>query len=54
MSAWAECRPEVQRMVDHVANMIEDLGGTVEKCDVGVQKLADGSTIPLPNVILGK
>lgn len=54
VSAWAECRPEVQRMVDHVANMIEDLGGTVEKCDVGVQKLADGSTIPLPNVILAK
>ena len=32
--------------------MIEDLGGSVEKCDVGEQEI-DGTKIPLPTVILG-
>lgn len=53
VSAWPECRPEIQKMMDHAADMIEKLGGTVEKCDVGMQKLADGREIPLPNVLLG-
>ena len=53
VSAWPECRPQCQEMMDHVAKIIEDLGGTVEKCDVGMQTLADGSQIPLPNVLLG-
>lgn len=54
VSAWPECRPQCQEMMDHVAKIIEDLGGSVEKCDVGMQTLADGSQIPLPNVLLGK
>jgi len=54
VSAWPECRPEIQKMMDYAAKMIEDLGGSVEKCDVGMQKLADGSEIPLPTVLLGK
>ena len=33
--------------------MITDLGGEVEKCDVGVQTFPDGTTLPLPNVLLG-
>ena len=53
VSAWPECRPQCQEMMDHVAKIIEDLGGSVEKCDVGMQTLADGSQIPLPNVLLG-
>lgn len=54
VSAWPENRAEIQKMMDHVAVMIEDLGGSVEKCDVGKQTLPDGSQIPLPNVLLGK
>ena len=53
VSAWPECRPECQEMMDLAAKMIEDLGGPVEKCDVGMQKLVDGTEIPLPNVLLG-
>lgn len=53
VSAWPEKRPDIQKMMDHVANIIEDLGGSVEKCDIGKQTLADGSEIPLPTVLLG-
>ena len=53
VSSWPHCRSECQRMMDIVAEEIKSLGGSVEKCDVGMQKLADGSEIPLPNVLLG-
>ncbi|XP_063680748.1 cytosolic non-specific dipeptidase-like isoform X2 [Bolinopsis microptera] len=54
VSAWPENRPQCQEMMDLAAKMIEELGGSVEKCDVGMQKLVDGTEIPLPNVLLGK
>jgi len=54
VSAWPETRDEIHKMMDHVAKMITDLGGTVEKCDVGVQTFPDGTKLPLPNVLLGK
>lgn len=54
VSSWPHCRSECQRMMDIVADEITALGGSVEKCDVGMQKQVDGTEIPLPNVLLGK
>ena len=54
VSSWPHCRSECQRMMDIVADEITALGGSVEKCDIGMQKQVDGTEIPLPNVLLGK
>ncbi|XP_044282436.1 cytosolic non-specific dipeptidase isoform X1 [Varanus komodoensis] len=54
VSAWAEKRGEVKRMMEVAAKDIERLGGTAELKDIGKQKLPDGTEIPLPPIILGK
>lgn len=53
VSAWADKRHEVVRMVEWTAERLKHLGATVEFCDVGTQDLPDGRTIPLPPVIIG-
>lgn len=53
VSAWPDSRPEIQRMVNWVADRLKALGATIELADVGKQTLPDGSVIDLPNVILG-
>ena len=53
VSAWPEHRPEVVRMVQWTKSQMEALGIQVELADIGEQKLADGSKIKLPDVILG-
>lgn len=53
VSAWPEHRPEVVRMVQWTKSQLEALGVQVELADIGEQKLADGSKIKLPDVILG-
>eukprot|EP00794_Sanderia_malayensis_P018074 gene18074-19883_t len=55
VSAWAESRGEVIRMVEHVAKELEKLGAEVElaKNPGGNQKFSDGTEVPLPPIILG-
>lgn len=40
-------------MMDWAQKKLEAVGVTVEQADVGSQTLPDGSTLKLPNVILG-
>ncbi|KAG9479124.1 hypothetical protein GDO78_012670 [Eleutherodactylus coqui] len=53
VSAWAEKRGEIKKMMEVAAKEIERLGGCAELVDIGKQKLPDGSEIPLPPIILG-
>lgn len=53
VSAWPDHRQEIQKMVDWTAEKLKALGTTIELADVGKQKLPNGTTIPLPKVILG-
>ncbi|CAF3775310.1 unnamed protein product [Rotaria sp. Silwood1] len=52
VSAWPDNRPEVVRMVQWTKSLLEKLGAKVELADIGEQKLADGTKIKLPDVIL--
>jgi len=54
VSCWPETRPDVVRMVEHVAKEVQRLGGTTELRDVGMEKLEDGSEIKLPPVLIGQ
>lgn len=54
VSCWAETRPDTIRMVQLVAKDIERLGGTTKLADVGVEKMEDGTELPLPPVLLGQ
>ncbi|XP_074195939.1 cytosolic non-specific dipeptidase isoform X2 [Rhinolophus sinicus] len=53
VSAWPEKRGEIRRMMEVAAADIKQLGGSVELVDIGMQKLPDGSEIPLPPIVLG-
>lgn len=53
VSAWPDHRPECQRMMDWAQKKLELIGVTVEQVDIGFQTLPDGSTLKLPNVIMG-
>ncbi|CAK8695394.1 unnamed protein product [Clavelina lepadiformis] len=52
VSAEAEKRGEVIRMVEHTADELRKLGATAELVDVGKQTMPDGQVIPLPPIIL--
>jgi len=53
VSAWADHRPEVKRMVTYTAEQMEKLGFTTKLVDPGMQEMPDGSgTIPLPPILL--
>ncbi|XP_018566615.1 cytosolic non-specific dipeptidase [Anoplophora glabripennis] len=53
VSAWAHKRDEVVKMVNWVSTRLQKLGAQTELRDVGLEELPDGSTIPLPPVLLG-
>ena len=53
MSAYAEKRPEVQKMVEYMADKLREVGVTYKLHDVGKETLPNGKIIDLPNVILG-
>lgn len=53
VSAWADHRDEVVKMVKWTEVKLKNLGATTELADVGKQALPDGSEIPLPPVLLG-
>ena len=37
VSTWTETRPEVERMVHWAGSRLEQLGATIEYCDIGFQ-----------------
>lgn len=51
VSAWKDSRPECMRMVEYAVSKLKVLNFTHEIRDVGMQKMEDGSSIPLPPVI---
>lgn len=53
VSAWPEMRGEITKMMESAADDLKKLGATVELVPLGNQTLGDGSTIPLPDAILG-
>ncbi|KFM80630.1 Cytosolic non-specific dipeptidase, partial [Stegodyphus mimosarum] len=53
VSAWPEVRGEILKMIQWVAKYLENEGAEVTLVDVGKETLPDGSTIPLPPVLLG-
>jgi len=54
VSAWADSRPEIKKMVEWTQARLEKLGATCELKDIGMQTMPDGSKIPLPPVLLGQ
>ncbi|KAF7266019.1 cytosolic non-specific dipeptidase-like [Rhynchophorus ferrugineus] len=53
VSAWAQNRGDIKKMLEWAQAKLEALGATVELRDIGKQTLPDGSVIPLPPVLLG-
>lgn len=51
VSAWAEKRQEITRMVEWTSKRLKSLDATVELRDVGTQELPGGKKIPLPPVL---
>lgn len=54
VSCWVETRPDVVKMVHHVAKEVERLGGTTKLEDVGFETLEDGTSLALPPVLVGQ
>lgn len=53
VSAWADHRGEIIKMMKWAEVKLKNLGATTELADVGKQILPDGNEIPLPPVLLG-
>ncbi|KAJ8298794.1 hypothetical protein KUTeg_022854 [Tegillarca granosa] len=52
VSAWPQTRLDIGKMVQWTAKKLEELGATVELADIGMQKLPDGTQLPLPPILL--
>lgn len=53
VSGWPETRDDVVKMIKWVAKYLEKEGATITLENIGTQTLPDGSTLPLPPVLLG-
>lgn len=53
VSAWADNRDEVIKMMKWAEVKLKNLGATTELANVGTQTLPDSRVIPLPPVLLG-
>lgn len=53
VSAWADHRDQIVKMMKWAEVKLKNLGVTTELADIGKQLLPDGSEIPLPPVLLG-
>lgn len=52
MSAWADTRDEVIKMMKWAEDRLKKLKAKTELADIGTQKLPDGRVIPLPPALL--
>ncbi|KAL1516690.1 hypothetical protein ABEB36_000570 [Hypothenemus hampei] len=53
VSAWPQNRPDIKRMLEWASAKLQALGATTELRDIGIQKLPNGTELPLPPVLLG-
>nr|XP_022904090.1 cytosolic non-specific dipeptidase [Onthophagus taurus] len=53
VSAWADKRGEIKRMIQWASDRLKKLGCNITLRDVGTQTLPNGDTIPLPPVLFG-
>jgi len=54
VSAWADHRPEITKMVQWTKARLEKLGTKCQLKDIGMQTIPTGEKIPLPPVLLGQ
>jgi len=54
VSAWPDCRSEINKMVEWTQKRLEKLGCKCQLKDVGTQDLPNGDKIPLPPVLFGQ
>ena len=54
MSGWSTHRPECIRQMHHTKELLDSFGAKTRFVDIGMQKMRDGSEIPLPPIILGE
>ena len=54
MSGWSTHRPECIRQMHHTKALLDSFGAKTRFVDIGMQKMRDGSEIPLPPIILGE
>ncbi|XP_056642202.1 cytosolic non-specific dipeptidase isoform X3 [Diorhabda sublineata] len=53
VSAWPHKRGEIKKQLEWAAKKLINLGASAELRDIGMQTLPDGTTLPLPPVLLG-
>lgn len=53
VSAWPEKRQDIVKCSNWTAEKLKELGATIELQDIGMQKLPDGTEIPLPPLVFG-
>lgn len=53
VSAWPQARDQCQEIINFAQKKMEALNIKCEQVDIGSQTLPDGSTLKLPNVIMG-
>ena len=54
VSAWPDTRGEITVMMKWMGDELKNLGAAIEFVDPGIQTLPDGSTLPLPPVLMGE
>ena len=54
VSAWPDTRGEITVMMKWMGDELKNLGAAIEFVDLGTQTLPDGSTLPLPPVLMGE
>lgn len=54
VSGWSTHRPECIRQMHHTKTLLDSFGAKTRFVDIGMQKMRDGSEIPLPPIILGE
>jgi nonspecific dipeptidase len=53
VSAWPASRDQCQRMMDWAQKRMDALNIKTEQVEIGMQTLPDGTTLKLPNVVMG-
>ena len=53
MSAWPEKRQDIVKCCNWTADKLKELGATIEMQELGMQKMPDGTEIPLPPLVFG-
>jgi len=53
VSAWPEKRQDIVKCCNWTADKLKELGATIEMQELGMQKMSDGTEIPLPPLVFG-